>query len=340
MGRNGFRNALGLALTLLAAAALAQGQGGPGGRRGGPKDFGLPEDAPPILKKAFAASFRLKYSGERVVTFRRGPERRKHTEYVIKDGPRIRLEYPEDSFFAGQIVVENRGERYQYFPSSNEIHVGPAFFENSFDRLRLLLKKTGEEKVKVEVGGNETVAGVRTTAVAFKEPKGNVIQRIWIDERTGMLLKREMYDPVGSVVGSFEFTKVNFSPVIQPEDFKIVRQGAKVITAEDTAMKLVRENGLIPAFLRDRGFKLFSSRVMGRTSASKVLILTYQTKNAPLSLVQVAGSFNEENLKSLAGRMFKIHIWTLQGRTFALIGDKSEDDLKRLAGQVEVKRES
>lgn len=337
MGRFGLRHALTLTLCAMAAVALAQG----GGRRGGgPHNFTLPEDTHPLLKKAFAASLRLRYSGERIVTFRRGPERRKHTEYITKDGPRIRLEYPEDSILAGQIVVENRGERYHYLPEVNEIHVSPAFFENSFERLKVLLKKDGEAKVKVEVGGAETVAGIRATTVAFREPRGNIIQRIWIDERSGMMLKREMYDPVGTLVGSFEFTKVNFNPNIDPDDFKINRPGSKVITPEDIAEKNMRDNGMIMAFLKDRGYKLFASRVMGRTSNSKVLILSYQTGNAPLSLVQVAGTINPDNLKRLAGPMFKIHTWTMQGRTFALIGDKSEEDLKRLAERVEVKRES
>lgn len=338
MGRFGFRNALSLSLALLAVAGMANGQG----RRGGPgaKNFGLPDDAPPILAKAFAASYRLKYSGERVVSFRRGPERRSHVEYVIKNGSRIRIEFPEDSPMAGQIIVENRGERYHYHPSLKEIHVGPAFFENAFERLKVLLKKEGAEKVKIETGSGEAVAGIRTTAVTFKDPRGTVIQRIWIDERSGMMLKREMYDSVGTPAVSFEFRKVNFNPTISDEEFRIVRSDAKVVTAEDMAMKLVRDNGMLPAFLRERGYRLFSSRMMGRTSSSKVLIMTYQTGLAPLSLVQVSGSIDENNLKRLAGRLYKIHIWSLQGRTFALIGDMPVDRLKKLADEVEVKRES
>lgn len=303
-------------------------------------ELGLPDDAPAILKKAFSASYRLRYSGERVVTFRRGPERKTQVEYVIKNGSRIRIEFPDDSAQAGQIIVENRGERHHYFPALKEIHVGPAFFENAFERLRVLLKKEGSEKVRIETGNGESIAGIRTTAVTFRDQKGTLIQRLWIDERTGMMLKREMYDPVGTPAVSFEFKKVNLNPSFTDDEFKIVRSDAKVITAVDMAMKLIRENGMLPAFLKERGYKLFTTRMMGRTSSTKVLIQTYQTGLAPLSLVQVSGDLNEENLKRLAGRLYNIYSWTLQGRTFALIGDMPVERLKKLATEVEVKRES
>lgn len=295
------------------------------------------QNMPPVLAKAFKAAGRLRYSGERTVIFRRGSERRKHVEYVLKDGPRIRLEFPDDSPMAGQVVVENGQERRHFFPALNEIHIGPAMHDDSFEKLRMFIKRDRDNDFKMSTSSGDTIAGVRTTQVEFKDPRGNVAQRLWIDERTGMILKRELYDAVGGVVGAFEFSKVNFSPVIQRDDFQIVRRGAKVISPEELARRLMRENGMVQAFLTERGYKLMASRVLGRTAEAKVLFLTYETGKAPLSLVQVKGEIEPDKLKRFGGRMFKSYSWQNQGRSFVLIGDMPVDALQRLSRKVEVR---
>ena len=338
MGRNGLRNALTLLLCLAAAISLAQRPHRGGGRDGG--KFELPPDLPPILHRAFKSAFKLKYSGTRVVLFRRGPERRKTTEYVLKDGPRLRIEFPEDSVNAGQVIVENGRERQHFFPESNEIHIGPATHDEAFERLKMFLRPDGRNPVKVVLGALDSVAGQRAGLVLLNDPRGNTIQRLWIDERTGLILKRELYDPVGAVVGSFEFTKVNYSPVIQREDFKIVRKDATIVTPEDKARRLMRESDMVQAFLpQDKYRKLMSSRILGRVAASKVLILTYGSGRGrpPLSLVQVEGQFDRNRLNRLAGPQFRSYTWTMSGRTFVLIGDLTDDELRGLATQVAIR---
>src|SRR5688572_30101052 len=144
MGRDGLRNSLTLLVCFVAAFASAQRpprggfEAGREGRGGFRQE--IPADWPPILQRAFKSAFQLKYSGTRVVMFRRGPERRKTTEYVLKDGPRLRIEYPEDSLNAGQVIVENGRERQHFFPESNEIHVGPAMHDDAFEKLKMILR--------------------------------------------------------------------------------------------------------------------------------------------------------------------------------------------------------
>ena len=345
MGRNGLRNALTLLLCFAAAFAFSQRppRGGFDARGGPPRPgFGqdIPADWPPILQRAFKSAFQLKYSGTRVVIFRRGPERRKTTEYILKDGPRLRIEYPDDSMNAGQVIVENGRERQHFFPEVNEIHIGPAMHDDAFEKLRMFLRPGGRFPVKIALGQAEAVAGQRAGLVLLNDPRGNTIQRLWIDERTGLILKRELYDPVGAVVGSFEFTKVNYGPVIRREDFKIVRRGAQVITPEDKARRLMRENDMVQAFLpEDKYRKLMSSRILSRVAASKVLILTYEAGHGkpPLSLVQVEGQLDRNRLNRLAGPQLRTYTWTLSGRTFALMGDLTEDEIRGLAARVAVR---
>jgi outer membrane lipoprotein-sorting protein len=296
----------------------------------------IPSSWPPLLQKAFANAFKLTYSGTRVVIFRRGPERRKTTEYILKNGRRIRITFPEDSIMAGQVIVEDGRERQHYFPSQNEIRVGPTMHDDAFESLRLFLKSPAG--IKIVASGSGVVAGHKGGLLHLNDAKGNTVQKLWIDEKTGLILKREMFDPTGSVVASFEFTAVNYSPIVRSEDFRIVRQGARVVTPEDVARKLMQDNGMLLAFLpQDKFRRLMGSRVLSRVAESKVLILTYSTGRAPLSLVQAAGGFDPARLRRLAGPQFKIHTWQFGGRTFALIGDYSEDDLRRLAEKVSIR---
>lgn len=328
MGRNGLRHALiGVATTLLALSAWAQR--GPGGGR---------PDLPPVLAKAFRAAFKLTYSGERVLSFRRGPDRSRHTEYILKQGPRIRITFPVDSPMAGQVVVENGRERQHFFPSTNEIHVGPAMLDDSFNKLSMFFNKDRDEKPKVSVSPGETIAGQKTSVVALEDSRGHVFQRLWIDDRTGLILKRELYDSVGGVVGFFEFTKVNYNPDVRPDDFVIQRANAVRVTAEDLARRLMRENGMVAAFLKeDRGIKLIASRQLRRVENARVMILTYETGRAPLSLVQVVGKFEPSRLDRLTGKQFNSYSWQMNGRTFVLIGDMEVSELKRLSSRVEVR---
>ncbi len=331
MGRDGFRHALtALAALGLMAAALAQNPRPPDGGR----DLNLP----PVLAKAFRSAFKLTYSGEREVAFRRGHERVRHVEYILKQGPRIRITFPENSPMAGQIVVENGGERQHFMPATNEIFIGPAMHDDSFKKLMVFFRKEGDERPRVVTTPGEPVAGIRTTLVALQDPKGNVFQRLWIDDRSGMILKRELYDPVGGLVGSFEFTKVNFNPDVVANDFRINRPNAVAVTARDAARRLMREAGMASAFLKEEsGMRLIGSRLLRRVENARVLILTYETGRAPLSLVQVVGKFESDRLVRLTGRQYKSFSWQLAGRTFVLIGDMDVEALKRLAGRVEIR---
>src|SRR5437016_6328420 len=80
---------------------------------------------PPIFIKAVRAFDRSKFSGERVVEFQQGPNRRSHVEYVLHQGLNSRVWFPPGSQFGRQVIIETANERLHYFPGRNEVEVLP-----------------------------------------------------------------------------------------------------------------------------------------------------------------------------------------------------------------------
>lgn len=321
-----------LGFMALATLAFAQG-GGPGPRpgQGGPPQ--MPPDAPPILQKAMRMAMSLKFSGERVVEFRDRSDRRRYREYVLKDGPRIRVEYSDDAPQRGQIIVEDGDRRFHFRPDLNEIEVGPARGEELLGRISGFAKFAGERRMRVTVDNGGKVAGLDTSRVTFTDRRGNAVQRLWIHERTGLIAKRELYDEVGSVVGSFEFAKVDFSPRFRNEDFRIQRQGAKVVSTEDAAIRLMKANGFLPVVLNQEGYRLEGSRLIG-SREKPALQLFYRTPRGPLSMIQLKGDVRLPMMERRGGDRVSVHRWKFKGREFVLLGPMPPEELARLAARV------
>jgi len=285
---------------------------------------------PAVLQGVFKAAKELAYSGTRVVEYMRGSEKSKHTEYVLTDGRKSRVWFPSDSPFAGQVIVEDRARRLHYFPGKNEIYVLPARRDMALRRLSESIFRGGGN-MRLQVSEGESVAGRATKVLAFSDKNGNVQQRLWIDSDNSHLLKRELYDPVGAKIGSYEFTSVDYSPKVEAGIFEINRKGAKVITPELQVRKLAQANGLaaliIPASL---GYRLDSVRMM-KLGSEPVLHQLYLSARGRLSFFQVKGTLDPERFRTRTGPQISVRTWQRDGRSFALLGSVPADELQRIA---------
>lgn len=342
--RPAFRLAIGFA-ALLGVFAVSTAQDGR--RHDGERGRGFSEgasqdlkdlDLPYLLKRAVEVGPRLRYAGTRVIEFKRGSQRNSHKEFVVKDGSKIRITFPSDSDFAGQVIIENGDAREHYFPSRNEIEVLASRREETLTRMVTLMSRgrKGGDKPKFDVGDSETVAGRRCTPVAICDPRGNALVRFWIDQRTAMVLKRELYDPAGGVVGSQEFQSIDYRPRIRQDDFQLPMRisGATRLSQEMIARRLMKEKGMMEVFLPSDGdYKLEGSRAFGN-SEKPTLMLFYRGPEGPLTLHQVDGEVDESKLRRNVPDDLNVYTWKTRGRTFALIGKLGVDDLKRLAAKI------
>src|SRR5438552_3882487 len=203
----------------------------PGHRIGPPKPGGGgPLD---ILRRAVRSQNNLRYYGERSVELMVNGERRVLTEYVLRDGPRSRTTYPENSFRKGFVVLETPEGRWEFNPIKNEIRQSRPHRQEAMQLMGGLLKAGQEHKLRVEPFDGGAIAGRKTIGVAISDPQGNVARRLWVDSETGLILKAEQFGRVGQKLATWEFKRVNYDPVIRPGDFgPIHREGAKLVNDE------------------------------------------------------------------------------------------------------------
>lgn len=286
-----------------------------------------PEQLPPALRQALRKATTAKFSGTRTVEVMEGARRERYIEYVLRDGQRSRTWFPASSAFAGQVIVETPRERRHFYPGKNEIYVGPPRREEAMARLFNLARTAG---VRFQTRDGGKVAERNAIEITISEGQGNPLQRIWIDREHGVILKRELFDRVGTRVGFFEFSEISFSPRIAPTDFQLDRRGARIVTPKDELVRLVRENKMTLVHLPEaEGYRLDWVRRLPNNRVA-VLQQVYSKGDVNVSLFQAAA----EVTLPMANRKpegFEALTWNHQGQSFALLGNVSGDELRRLA---------
>jgi hypothetical protein len=293
------------------------------------------QQVPASLRLAIVRSDKLRYVGERRVEFTEDGIRKIEVQFVRRAGRKSRTEIGPGSPKKGEIIVEDGFNRYHFFPSKNEIHILPPHRDDMSRRLlmfsRRVLRKGG--RFAVDAGGQ--IAGVDSQLVSFVDSSGNTMQRLWIDEHTGLVLRREVLDKVGAPVGSFEFVKLDYSPIFHAGDFMILRRGAKKVRPEDLARELAQKVGIAPLFVSaDSGFRLESSRIMKDTDPP-IFVQFYTAADGAFSLFQVRQALNDELMKRLARGEYNVFSWQRSGETIVLVGDLPLERLRTIGKKLQ-----
>ncbi|MFQ3587849.1 MAG: hypothetical protein SNJ76_09330 [Fimbriimonadaceae bacterium] len=290
---------------------------------------------PPLVRRMINEASRTRMSGERVVEFRARGERRRHREFIWKDGVRQRIEFSDDSPFAGQVIVETANERQHFFPDRNTIVVGTPRREEILGRMMGIFRRVGTDGFRVEREGDGIVAGIRCEQFAIRDRDGNVLQRLWIEPRSAALLKRELFDATGSRVGLTEWVRVDFSPRFRDDDFVIRRAGARIETPQSRAREEMRRRGFLEVFLpADLGFKFIGGRVLSGPNMPDIYMQVYMSDSSQLSFFQVRGDLDVRRMREQAGPNMRVHSWTRADRTWALLGNIPQAEMERISRRV------
>lgn len=283
---------------------------------------------PPIVQRALQASGALRFAGRRIVTLLKDGQPDRHEEIVVRDGPLVRVEFPHDGGYSGQVIVENGVERRHYLPRTNEVRVLPPRGEEGLQRLRAMAR---QGNVAVENG--ERIAGYPTAEVTVRDRLGNVLQRLAIEPDSGMVLRRRVYDATGVEAGGYAFTRIDLNPgPFDPALFRIERKGARTVTPYDDLKRVARKMGYPPVWLSESaGFRLDSAKP---ERSQPVLHQVYIGPGGRLSLYELRTAVNPETLRNQSGKRLHSLSWTEGGTTFVLLGPQDDATLARLRDAV------
>lgn len=312
----------------LAACLVAQGQvNRPVG--GGLRKFR--GDVPLMLVRAIQAQPTLRYTGTYTVEFKQGPTPLRHEEYITRDGGRYRIDFPSNSQFAGQVIVEDQNVRLHYRPNVNEIIQQPPRHGEAWEKVANIAV---DPKFKLTTAPGTVIAGYKTDQLVVMDQSGNTIQRLFIEPGSGVIMKRQIFDAVGTPAGYFEFTSIDLDPKIDPAMFVIKRKNAKIITPFMQLQRLCTRRGFSVRFLPSgSGFQL--EGVNPRNFAgTEGLVQTYLNGKLRIWIYQLKAPLDPERLRQQAGKNQQFFSFQSGGETVVLIGNIPEKNLERFAAMM------
>ena len=285
---------------------------------------------PPLLRRAIQASKTARYTGRRTVTVLKEGQAARHEEIVVRDGPRVRIEFPREGGYAGQVIVEDGGQRRHFIPRTNEIRVLPPRQEEGLQRLRALARSGN---VATEPG--DRIAGYATRVLVVRDAVGNPLQRIAVEPDSGIVLGRQVYDATGVQVGGFVFTKIDLNPgSFDPALFRIERKGVRTSTPWQTLARLAARSGYRPNGLPEStGFRLDGASLR-RLPSGDALVQNYSGPGGRLTLVQLRAAVDPASLRRQGGRRLRSLSWNERGVTWVLLGPQDDATLARLRDEV------
>lgn len=207
------------------------------------------------------------------------------------------------------------------------------------------------------LGGNEVIAGRLTESVILiNKYTGERAMRVWIDERTHLVLKKEEYHGNGAVASQMRFEGVRYTNSIPNGVFSTDRpSGYSEVAGRNFTMpsadvkRVIKEAGFVPASPKDlpQGFSLIGGNV-ATTNGVKTLQLLYSDGLRTISLFENATGatadfgalhprtthFEGHDAQYVEDGPTTLLTWHERGLYFALVGDLLRNELVAIAKSV------
>lgn len=173
----------------------------------------------------------------------------------------------------------------------------------------------------LQVSGPGRVAGRATTVVEARrvgqDGPGAVAGRFWIDDSTGLMLRREVYDQAGNRLRSSAFVDVTVATA--PERLPVGVLPPDGVTGRRLDPAELGAIGWRPPQVLPGGLELFDSR-MTQYQDAQVLHLAYSDGLSTLSVFSQRGSVDEQpGADFRPGRMAGTRVWVQQGAPERLV---------------------
>jgi len=265
------RGALGLLVlvSLLAAAAPATADQA-GALASAP-------DVPRLLERASAAQHQLAYSGTQIVSSWSPDQTGSALLDVVHEPGRGLTTRPHDADSG------TTGEVHDDDLTTPDQPSGTAYLAEAAEGmpapLSLLL---AHYAVALDQGGQ--VAGRPVTSLVLRRG-ARPAARLWLDDATGLLLRREVYDMSGRTTGAMAFLEVT----ITPSATTAARRAAPSTRTPAEGAAAVRRAGWACPSLIGSDLVLYDARTVSEPSVSPIMHLSYSDGLSSLSVFQQRG---------------------------------------------------
>lgn len=291
----------------------------------------------PLLRRFEERVGNLRYAGIRTVTIRDGAGTRTYSERVLRQGTNVRIEFGNDSPFAGQYVIETQQERLHVVPAANEIRVLVPRREDTV--LFPFRGRLNGARPRIVENDGGSVAGIATRRLDCYDAQNRPLQKLWIDPARGAILKREIYDPLGNLSGKFEFTRILYDAEINAQAFNTRQLPGQRVTPTDVLKRAARQANLPMAILPPAsGFALDTARVIGLGGNAGMLMELYASTDARLSIYVLRGQVDRQRLNRLAQGGYSTFVLRRDDYSVVLVGGLAVADLERLARSLRLQQ--
>jgi len=261
---------------------------------------------------------------------------------------------PADAY--GRLIISNETVTYQYEPSANKVYANDwssneVALGDALDATRI------EKNYTVDVGAATSVAG-RTAHNLMMTSKhsGTLVERLWVDDQTSLILRREIYHTDGTIASKSSFDNVRAVKSLPKDLFDLsipagmtlvpgatysTKAASAATAAAALSFKVVR-----PKFLPD-GFVL-SHESVGVNDSVQTLQLVYDDGLRDFSLFENAtgrlpkfdnGSPHATSVGDNDGKYAEVGSetilsWNSNGLNLTLVGDLSVKELSAIGASL------
>lgn len=261
---------------------------------------------------------------------------------------------PSDAY--GRMVVSNESLTYQYEPEQNRVYKND-WSESAPGVAQALDVDRVEQNYSVELGAATTVAGrnARTVSLISKHT-GSLVERLWVDSATKLILRREDYHADGSIATKSSFDNIRIGGSLPADLFKLaVPSGMTLLPGAEYGRSTSDVVGLqgatkfhfaAPAAL-PYGFKLENGSTSSHDGVDTVQLVygdglrsfsLFEYTNAsmprfsrvspkPLAIGSLTGEYADVAGETLAS-------WNTSGLVFTIVGDLAPREISKIGAAI------
>ncbi|HEY4002229.1 MAG TPA: hypothetical protein VGO93_25375, partial [Candidatus Xenobia bacterium] len=287
------------------------------------------------------------YKGQKTVIFwsKRGSEA--ILCHTYRDGDKSRYDYPASPRHTGRIVLENADSIRYYEPSKKMLITEALPPSEDLNLLEISFKN-----YDWDVEGDAIVSGHHTKILkAVNKTTGTAAERLWIDSRHNVILRKESYNQRGEIYFASYFTDIDYLQSLDPALFtlnmpsdakEVIRAIPLRITNDDQLAALQLQLGFKPV-IRDTlssGYQLLTTRreVLNGHQAAR---MTYSDGLDVVSLVEMPATVHEKKGNSTSnlvrlGRTLQFEAllegnllqWRDHNIFFTLVGSLPQEEME------------